>query len=47
LNFGSPCAALFITILHPAFDSYAFDIQRVIKEQAVPGGPEAELMPIS
>jgi len=33
---GSPCATLFITVLHSDVNPKALIIQRVIKEHAVP-----------
>jgi len=47
LNFGSPLATLFITVLFLPLLTENLQYQRVIKDQAVPGGPEAVSMSIS
>jgi hypothetical protein len=44
---GSPCATLFITVLVLRLLTENLQYQRVIKERAVPGGPEAALNHIS
>ena len=44
---GSPCATLFITVFFLPQLTENIQYQRVIKEQAVPGGPEAASSHIS
>jgi len=44
---GSPYATLFITVLFLPPLTENLQYQRVIKDQAVPGGPEAASMSIS
>jgi len=47
LVYGSPYATLFITVLFLPPLTENLQYQRVIKDQAVPGGPEAASMSIS
>ncbi|HQG66884.1 MAG TPA: hypothetical protein PLA32_14020, partial [Smithella sp.] len=47
LNFGSPCATLFITVLFLQQLTENLQYQRVIKDQAVPGDVEVASNSIS